>query len=216
MPALQSAQIDSFARSAFSDASLQGENGHDLARACAQATAKALAKLFSMAQVMPGIPASAPPPTGSGSTVGPGRLMPPPAGGPGKSDLQPIASSSLDDNGIKGQAETALAKILALALAEGIAVFARQAQVAPGIGIAGFVTASPGQISAPGPTASQLTSIVEDALTGQKLSGENAPDLAAAIAETVASSLEAFAKQALVAPGIPCTPAATAGPGRLM
>lgn len=68
----------------------------------------------------------------------------------------------------------------------------------------------------PSPQASALEGIVLGLLRGQQLDGENAPDLAAAIAEALAGSLSQFAQQVQVAPGIACTPAATAAPGRLM
>ena len=42
------------------------------------------------------------------------------------------------------------------------------------------------------------------------------PELAKALGQTVADALSQLMSRAMVAPGIACTPAATAAPGRLM
>ncbi len=68
----------------------------------------------------------------------------------------------------------------------------------------------------PAPQKGALEPIVLGLLQANNLKGENAPDLASAIAETLAGALDQFAQMAQVAPGIACTPAATAAPGRLM
>ena len=73
-------------------------------------------------------------------------LMPPPAGGPIALQLEGMARSALDSNGIKGEDAPALAKVIAAALAQGIMLFTAQVQVAPGIAVAGFVTTSPGSL----------------------------------------------------------------------
>jgi hypothetical protein len=68
----------------------------------------------------------------------------------------------------------------------------------------------------PAPQASALEGVVLGLIQGQQLTGENASDLAKAIAEALAGSLDQFTQQIQVAPGIACTPAASAAPGRLM
>lgn len=68
----------------------------------------------------------------------------------------------------------------------------------------------------PAPSQSQLEPIVAGRLQSAGLRGENAPDLAAAIAETLAGALGMFLQQVQVAPGIAASPAATAAPGRLV
>ena len=68
----------------------------------------------------------------------------------------------------------------------------------------------------PAPTKQQLEPIVAGFIQAAGLTGENAPDLASAIAETLAGALDQFVQQIQVAPGIAATPAATASPGRLM
>ncbi len=68
----------------------------------------------------------------------------------------------------------------------------------------------------PAPNKNQLEPVVKGLMTANGLNGENAPDLAVAIADVVAQALTMLATQAKVAPGIPCSPGATAGPGRLM
>lgn len=68
----------------------------------------------------------------------------------------------------------------------------------------------------PPPTKAQLDPIVKGLMLQHGLKGENAPDLASAIAEVVASALSMLAQQAMVAPGIASSPAASVAPGRLM
>ena len=146
MPAPQASQLESIASGALQSAGIRGENAPDLAKAIAQVTADALGMFLGQAMVMPGIPAAVDPISGSGSTGGPGMLMPPPAGGPIAQQLEGMAQSALDSNGIKGEDAPALAKVIAAALALGIMLFTAQVQVAPGIAVAGFVTTSPGSL----------------------------------------------------------------------
>jgi hypothetical protein len=68
----------------------------------------------------------------------------------------------------------------------------------------------------PAPQAKQLEGIVLGLLQANGLRGENAPDLAAAIAEAWAGALDQFTQQIQVAPGIACSPAASTAPGRLL
>lgn len=67
----------------------------------------------------------------------------------------------------------------------------------------------------PAPTAAQLEPVALAMIQAAGLTGRNAADLAAAVAEALAGALDALIEQAQVAPGIACTPAATATPGRL-
>jgi hypothetical protein len=127
-------------------AGIRGENAPDLAKAVAQATADALSMFLNQAMVAPGIPAAAPPPPGSGSTAGPGTLMPPPVGGPIAPQLEGLALSALNSNGIKGQDAPGLGKVIAGAIAQGIMMFTTQVKVAPGIAVAGFATSAPGNL----------------------------------------------------------------------
>jgi hypothetical protein len=68
----------------------------------------------------------------------------------------------------------------------------------------------------PAPTKAQLEPLVGALLQQNGLRGQDAPALAGAIADFMAQSLSLLAAQALVSPGIACTPAATAAPGRLL
>lgn len=146
MPAPAASQIEPLARTALTSAGIRGERAGDLAKALADTTANALALFLSQAMVMPGIPAAAPPPPGSGSTVGPGMLAPPPAGGPVAAQLQPMAQGALASAGLQGENAGDLAQVIAGALAQGIQLFTAQVMVAPGIAIAGFVTTAPGRL----------------------------------------------------------------------
>jgi hypothetical protein len=146
MPAPTASQLEPLAQAALTSAGLRGENAGDLAKAIAQTTAGALSLLLAQAMVQPGIPAAAPPPAGSGSTVGPGRLLPPPAGGPGASQIEPLARGALTSAGLRGENAGDLAKVLAGALAQAIQLFTAQVMVAPGIPIAGYVTSAPGRL----------------------------------------------------------------------
>ncbi len=68
----------------------------------------------------------------------------------------------------------------------------------------------------PAPSAAQLEPVVLGFVQGAGLRGEQAPDLAAAIAEALAAALAQLVQQAQVAPGIASSVAATAAPGRLL
>lgn len=68
----------------------------------------------------------------------------------------------------------------------------------------------------PAPSKGQLAPIVKGLCQSEGLRGENAPDLADAIAETVAGALGQLAAMAMVSPGIATAPGATAAPGRLL
>lgn len=68
----------------------------------------------------------------------------------------------------------------------------------------------------PAPNKAQLEPLISGFLQQNNLRGENAADLAAALADFIAQSLTMFANQAKVAPGIACNPAGTAAPGMLM
>ena len=216
MPAPTGSEIASLAKSALQSAGLQGENAPDLGDAVGDTVGAALQLFLAQAMVMPGIPAAAPPPPGSGATAGPGQLMPPPAGGPGASAIEPLASGFLAARGIRGENAPDLAKVLAGAVAQGIQLFTAQVLVAPGLAIAGFVTGAPGQLTGAAPQAGALEGVTNGLCTGNKLRGENAPDLAKALGKAVADALAQLMQRAMVMPGIPASPGATAGPGRLM
>ena len=68
----------------------------------------------------------------------------------------------------------------------------------------------------PVPLASQLQPIADGLMQQNGLRGQDAPALAQALAQAVDAALMLFAAQAMVSPGIPAAPGASAGPGRLM
>jgi hypothetical protein len=146
MPAPTAQQLEGIATGALQSAGIRGQDAQGLAKALAQSTAQALTLFLSQAQVLPGIPAAAPPPPGSGSTAGPGILIPPPAGGPVAAQLEGLTLAALNGQGISGKNAGDLAKVIAASLAQAIMLFTAQVQVAPGIAIGGFVTTSPGSL----------------------------------------------------------------------
>ena len=145
MPSPTADQLAGFARSTLDSAGIRGRDAPGLARALAKTIAQALAMFLNQAQVLPGIPASAPPPANSGSTAGPGELLSPPAG-PTAAQLESLALADLKDEGIAGENAPDLAKVIAGSLAQAIELFTAQVQVAPGIAISGLVTSSPGSL----------------------------------------------------------------------
>ena len=68
----------------------------------------------------------------------------------------------------------------------------------------------------PAPTKALLEPIISGLMQQNELRGQDAPALAGAMAEVIATGLSMFMAQAKVAPGIACSPAATVAPGRLM
>ena len=215
MPAPGASQIESPASGFLKGAGLQGEDIPGLAAAIANTTGQALTMFLSQAMVMPGLPVAADPITGSGASAGPGKLMPPPAGGPGAPQLEGLASSQCQAQGLRGEDADGLAKAIAGTIAQGIALFCAQTMVMPGIAVAGFVSTAPGMLQ-PVPLASPLEGIANGLLQQNGIAGEAAADLGKALAQGVDLALTQFAAQAMVAPGIPCPPGASAGPGRLM
>lgn len=67
----------------------------------------------------------------------------------------------------------------------------------------------------PAPTKQQLQPIVESLMNQNEIQGRDAQALAGALAEVIADALGELLSQATVAPGIPATPTATIGSGRL-
>jgi hypothetical protein len=146
MPAPTAQQLEGIANGALQSAGIRGENAGDLAKGLAQATAQALTLFLNQAMVMPGAPAAVDPISGSGSTAGPGLLAPPPVGGPTAQQLEGLARTALNGEGLQGENIPDLAKVFAASLALAIQMFTAQVQVAPGIAVAGFVTTSPGSL----------------------------------------------------------------------
>ena len=215
MPAPQAGQIKSPTDGFLQAAGLRGEDAAGLAQAIADTLGQALTLFLSMGMVLPGSPSAVDPITGSGAVAGPGRLMPPPAGGPGAAQIEGLANNFLMAQGIRGEDAGAVAKVIAGTIAQGIQLFASQTSVLPGIAVAGFVTTAPGMLL-PVPLGGTLKPIADGLCQGNGLRGEDAPGLAQALAQSVDVGLTMFASQVMVAPGIPAPPGATAGPGRLM
>lgn len=68
----------------------------------------------------------------------------------------------------------------------------------------------------PVPTAAAMEGIFSGLLQAHGLAGKNAPDMATALADIVEQAFTQFTVMVTVAPGIACTPAATAAPGSLV
>jgi hypothetical protein len=215
MPAPQAGQLEQPVAGFVRAQLLLGGDAPGMAKAIAETAAQALALFLSQAVVLPGTPAALDPLTGSGATSGPGRLTPPPAGGPGAGQIEGLAQAALFGQGIRGEDAGGLAKAIAGCIAQGITLFASQSIVLPGVAIAGFATVAPGMLM-PVPLAGALQPIADGLLQQNGISGEDAPALGQALAQSVDFGLTMFASQALVSPGIAASPGATAAPGRLM
>lgn len=146
MPAPQKSALEGLCKSAVKDAGLEGEDAPKLGEAMAEFFAQALDMFAQMTQVLPGIPAAVDPISTSGATAGPGMMLPPPAGGPGASQLEGLASAALQNAGLEGENMPELAKVLSQAAEIGLTLLCAQAQVAPGIPVAGMVTSAPGRL----------------------------------------------------------------------
>jgi hypothetical protein len=217
MPAPPSSALQGLASAALSSAGLQGKNIPDLAVAIGQAYGQALAMFVGQARVLPGIPAAGNPVGQIGATSGPGRLMPPPSGGPDQGAIEPLALSALAGQSLHGEKKESLAKVMATALAQGIAQFTALRMVAPGIAVAGAVTTAPGVLMGQGPASGLIEPQIGSAMQAQGLKGEHGPDLAKALAQVVSQALDLFATMVMVAPGIACPiPGASSSPGMLM
>lgn len=216
VPAPTAAQIEGVAKGELRSAGIAGQHAPALAAAFAELLEQALALFVSSAVVLPGVPASAPPPALSGSTTGSGRLLPPPGGGPTDSVLEAPAEAALASRGLNGERRQSLARALAKLVGQGLMMFTSHVQLAPGVAIAGGVSSAPGVLIGTPPTRSALEPIAFAALSSNEIRGSATQELAGALAGTTAAALAMLQGTATVAPGIPCTPAATAGPGRLL
>jgi hypothetical protein len=215
MPAPPASAIESIAKGRLQGASLRGDDAPAIAKALGDTAGQGMSMFLSMTMVLPGIPAVVDPISGAGATAGPGQLLPPPAGGPAAAQLEPIAIGALQGQGAKGEKSAAMGKAIAAGVAQGLLLFASSMMVSPGIAAAGFVTVAPGMLAGSPPQASAIEGMVKAAFAAEQVNGETLSDLVGVIAGTVADALTQLSTMALVQPGIPCTPAATAGPGRL-
>jgi hypothetical protein len=134
------------AKNAVRSAGLEGEDAPALGEALADVLAQALQLFATRTQVLPGIPAAVVATTGTGSTTGPGMLLPPPAGGPSATELEPLALAALQGVGLRGQNVPELAGVLADSIEAGLGLFCSSVTVAPGLAVAGFVTTAPGRL----------------------------------------------------------------------
>ncbi len=146
MPVPSASQIESLGKSAVQGAGLEGDDAPKLATAMGELFSQVLNMFSSMTQVLPGMPAVVDPVSSSGATAGPGMLLPPPAGGPGASQIEGLANSALRNAGLEGENIPDLAKALGSACEIGLTLFCAQVMVAPGIPVAGFVTSAPGRL----------------------------------------------------------------------
>ena len=215
MPAPAPGQIRSPTDGFLAAGSLLGEDIPGLAQAVADTVGQALTLFAAMAMVLPGAPSATDPLTGSGAVAGPGRLLPPPAGGPAADQIDSLAQGFLAAQGIRGEDAPGLAKALAGTVAQAIALFTAQSMVLPGIAAAGFTTVAPGMLM-PLPLAGTLAPIAQGLLQQNGLRGADAPALATAMAQSIDAAMTLFAAQVIAAPGVPAPPGSTAGPGRLM
>jgi hypothetical protein len=215
MPAPTSAQLKPLANGFLKAAGLLGEDIPGLAQALADGVAQALNSLLSQAQVMPGIPAAVDPISSSGSTAGPGFLMPPPAGGPGPSQIEGPTQNFLKGQGIRGKDAPGLGKAVAATVGQAILLFTGQSMVMPGMAVAGFTSTSPGKLI-PMPLQAQIQPLAMGFLQQNSLKGQDSPALGGALAQLVDMALVLFTAQSMVSPGIACPPGASASPGRLM
>ena len=146
MPAPTKAQIKPIIDGLFMSKQWTGERIGDLSDVIADSIAQSLNIFLGQGKVLPGIPAVvAPPPAAPvGSTVGPGFLMPPPAGGPNKGTIKPLIEGLFASKQFIGENISDLADVMADAIAQGIMLFTSMVKVAPGIPIAGGITSAPG------------------------------------------------------------------------
>jgi hypothetical protein len=147
MPIPTASALEGPAKNAVRSAGLEGEDAPALGEAMADVLAQALQLFATKTQVLPGIPAAVVPNTGAGSTTGPGKLLPPPAGGPSAAELEPLALAALQGAGLHGENIPDLAAALADSIEQGLVLLCSSVMVAPGIAVAGFVTTAPGRLT---------------------------------------------------------------------
>ncbi len=214
MPIPPAATVENLTKGALSSAGLRGEHVDKLATAFGDTLAKSFNLFVSTTTILPGVAAAAPPPGLSGSTVGPGSFLPPTA--PTAADIEGLAQVGLTSTGLHGQHIGALAKVFGQLIAAAGQQFFSQQKLAPGVAIAAGITTAPGFLLGPPANKPALEAVALAALDQGNLKGEASPKLAGALAQVTATALDMLAASVQVAPGIPSTPAATSGPGRLL
>jgi hypothetical protein len=144
---------------------------------------------------------------------------------PTAQQIEGIAFAALQGAGLRGEHAADLARALAQAASQALTLFLNQAMVLPGIPAAvdpvsgSGSTAGPGLLAPPpvgGPIAPRLEGLALAALSGQGLRGHNVPDLAKAIAASLAQAIQLFTAQVQVAPGIAVAGFVTTAPGSLI
>jgi hypothetical protein len=128
----------------------------------------------------------------------------------------------LQDAGLQGEAIPDFVKALAESAAQAVETFFSMGQVLPGIPTAvdpvsgSGATGGPGSLLPPpagGPVAAQLEGGIEANLSSHGIAGADAPGLAKALAASLAKTIEIFAGQTQVLPGIAVAGFVTTAPG---
>lgn len=144
---------------------------------------------------------------------------------PTTSALEGPAKDAVRSAGLEGDDAPALGAALADALAQALQLFATRTQVLPGIAAAVDPTTGAGSTTGPGmllpppaggPSAAELEPLCLAALQGVGLRGENIPELAGVIADSIEAGLGLFCASITVAPGIAVAGFVTTAPGRLV
>lgn len=138
--------------------------------------------------------------------------------------LEGPAKDAVRSAGLAGQDAPALGEALADVLAQALQLFATRTQVLPGIPAAVVPTTGAGSTTGPGmllpplaggPTAAELEPLCLAALQGAGLRGQNVPELAGAVADSIEAGLGLLCTSVTVAPGIAVAGFVTTAPGRL-
>lgn len=143
---------------------------------------------------------------------------------PTASALEGPAKDAVRSAGLEGEDAPALGQAMAELFAQALQLFATRTQVLPGIPAAVVATTGAGSTTGPGmllpppaggPAAAELEPLALAALQGAGLRGENIPELAGALADTIEAALGLLCSSVTVAPGIAVAGFVTTAPGRL-
>lgn len=138
--------------------------------------------------------------------------------------LEGPAKDAVRSAGLEGEDAPALGEALADVFAQALQLFTTRTQVLPGIPAAVVATTGAGSTTGPGmllpppaggPTAAELEPLALAALQGTGLRGENLPELAGALADSIEAALGLLCASVTVAPGIAVAGFVTTAPGRL-
>ena len=130
------------ALSGLMNAGLDSAAASSLADVIVNLFADVLTQFVAQSQIMPGIIAAVDPISTNGQTIGPGLLMPPPAGGPHTEQIEALARAKLSAAGYEAETLESWVVVLTHSCVFGLLLLCTVVQMEKQVSVSGFVTSS--------------------------------------------------------------------------